>query len=31
MEWLDWILTHNGFILEAIVMTGVIIWIGIRI
>jgi len=28
---MDWILTHNGFILEAIVMTGIIIYVGTRI
>lgn len=27
----DWILTHNGFVIEAIIMLAVIIYVGTRL
>lgn len=28
---LDWVLTNNGFVIEAIIMLGIIIYVGTRI
>ena len=28
---LDWILTHNGFLIEAVILTIIIIYVGVKI